>query len=67
MRPGDGRNPETSPVPVLPAGAVLVEYYSAGDRMVAAIISREGIEIVPLSALQEHSVDIPASPHGLEE
>jgi len=36
---------------VLPAGAVLVEYYSAGDRMVAAIISREGIEIVPVSVV----------------
>src|SRR5882672_3292806 len=35
----------------LPAGAVLVEYYSAGDRMVAAIISREGIEIVPVSVV----------------
>jgi len=36
---------------VLPASAVLVEYYSAGDRMVAAIISREGIEIVPISVV----------------
>src|SRR6266850_6432426 len=36
---------------VLPAGAVLVEYYSAGDRMVAAIISRESIEIVPISVV----------------
>src|SRR5258707_1550187 len=36
---------------VLPAGAVLVEYYSAGDRMVAAIVSRESIEIVPVSVV----------------
>src|SRR5258708_642729 len=36
---------------VLPAGAVLVEYYSAGDRMVAAIISREDIEIAPVSVV----------------
>jgi CHAT domain-containing protein len=36
---------------VLPAGAVLVEYYSAGDRMVAAVISREGIDIVPVSVV----------------
>src|SRR5712672_1180132 len=36
---------------VLPAGAVLVEYYSAGDRMVAAVISGKGIEIVPVSVV----------------
>jgi CHAT domain-containing protein len=35
----------------LPAGAVLVEYYSAGDRMLAAVVSGEGIEIVPVSVV----------------
>jgi len=38
------------------AGAVLVEYYSAGDRMVAAIISREGIEIVPVSVVSRITI-----------
>jgi CHAT domain-containing protein len=36
---------------VLPAGAVLVEYYSAGDRMVAAVISGDSIEIAPVSVV----------------
>jgi CHAT domain-containing protein len=35
----------------LPPDTVLVEYYSAGDRLVAAVISRESIEIVPVSVL----------------
>ena len=35
----------------LPAGAVLVEYYSAGDRLLAAVVSGEGIEIVPVSVV----------------
>jgi CHAT domain-containing protein len=35
----------------LPAGVVLVEYYSAADRMIAAVVSREGIEIVPVSVV----------------
>jgi CHAT domain-containing protein/tetratricopeptide (TPR) repeat protein len=33
----------------LPAGAVLVEYYSAGDRLLAAVVTGEGIEIVPVT------------------
>ena len=35
----------------LPAGAVLVEYYSAGDRLLAAVVSAESIEIVPVSVV----------------
>jgi CHAT domain-containing protein len=35
----------------LPAGAVLVEYYSAADRMVAAVVGRDGVEIVPVSVV----------------
>ncbi len=35
----------------LPADTVLVEYYSAGDRLVAAVIDRESIEIVPVSVV----------------
>ncbi len=35
----------------LPTGTVLVEYYSAGDRLVAAVISGESIEIVPVSVV----------------
>src|SRR6266853_314704 len=34
---------------VLPAGAALLEYYWAGDRLVAAVVTRETIEIVPLT------------------
>jgi CHAT domain-containing protein len=33
----------------LPAGAALLEYYSTGDRLVAAVVTRETIEIVPLT------------------
>jgi CHAT domain-containing protein/tetratricopeptide (TPR) repeat protein len=33
----------------LPAGAALLEYYSAGDRLVAAVVTRETIEIAPLT------------------
>src|SRR5258705_7534618 len=35
----------------LPADTVLVEYYSAGDRLVAAVIDRESIEISPVSVV----------------
>jgi CHAT domain-containing protein len=35
----------------LPAGAVLVEYYTAGDRLLAALVSRESVEIVPISVV----------------
>jgi len=33
----------------LPSGTALVEYYSAGDRLVAAVVTRETIEIIPLT------------------
>ncbi|HXJ40768.1 MAG TPA: CHAT domain-containing protein, partial [Bryobacteraceae bacterium] len=35
----------------LPANAVLVEYYSAGDRLIAAVITRDSIKIAPLSVV----------------
>src|SRR6202035_5266080 len=35
----------------LPADTVLVEYYSAGERLIAAVITRESIEIVPVSVV----------------
>jgi CHAT domain-containing protein/Tfp pilus assembly protein PilF len=35
----------------LSAGTVLVEYYSAGERLIAAVISGESIEIVPVSVV----------------
>ena len=33
----------------LPADTALIEYYSAGDRLVAALVSRESIEITPVT------------------
>jgi CHAT domain-containing protein len=33
----------------LPVGAALIEYYSAGDRLVAAVVTRETIEIASLT------------------
>ncbi len=35
----------------IPADAALVEYYFAGDRVVAAVLTREDVEIVPLTVL----------------
>jgi len=35
----------------LPPGAVLVEYYSTGDRLIAAVISRSKMEIVSVSVV----------------
>jgi len=35
----------------LPAGTVLVEYYSAGDRLLATVVSDKSIEIVPVSVV----------------
>src|ERR1700686_1276835 len=35
----------------LPADTVLVEYYSAGERLIAAVVSRESIEIGPVSVV----------------
>ena len=35
----------------LPADATLVEYFSAGDRLVAAVISRKEIQILPVTLL----------------
>jgi CHAT domain-containing protein len=34
---------------VLPADTALVEYYSAGDRLVAAVVTREAIQITPVT------------------
>jgi len=33
----------------LPAATALVEYYSAGDRLMAVVVMRESIEIIPLA------------------
>jgi len=35
----------------LPPATVLVEYYSTGDRLLAAVVSRGGIDIVPVSVV----------------
>jgi CHAT domain-containing protein len=35
----------------MPDDAVLVEYYSAGDRLLAAVVSGNGIEIVPVTVV----------------
>ncbi len=35
----------------LPPATLLVEYYSTGDRLLAAVVSRGGIEIVPVSVV----------------
>jgi CHAT domain-containing protein len=35
----------------LPPGATLLEYFSAGDRLIAAIITREEIRILPVTVL----------------
>ncbi|MGB2621095.1 MAG: CHAT domain-containing tetratricopeptide repeat protein [Candidatus Acidiferrum sp.] len=34
---------------VLPADAALIEYYSTGDRLVAAVVTRHSIEITPIT------------------
>jgi CHAT domain-containing protein/tetratricopeptide (TPR) repeat protein len=39
----------------LPEDATLVEYFSAGDRIVAAVISRQEIHILPLTVLSRVS------------
>jgi CHAT domain-containing protein len=36
---------------VLPADAVLIEYYSTGDRLVAAVVTRNSIEITPITVV----------------
>lgn len=33
----------------LPTGATLIEYYSAGERLIAAVVTKDAIEIVPVS------------------
>jgi len=33
----------------IPAGAALIEYYSTGDRLVAAVVTRNSIEITPIT------------------
>jgi CHAT domain-containing protein len=35
----------------LPAESALVEYYSTGDRLVAAVVTRESIKIIPVSVV----------------
>jgi len=35
----------------LPYGVTLVEYYSTGDRLVAAVVTRESIKIAPVSVV----------------
>jgi CHAT domain-containing protein len=39
----------------LPANATLIEYYSVGDRLVAALVKRETIEITPVSLVSRVS------------
>jgi len=39
----------------LPRDTALIEYYSAGDRLVAAVVKRETIEIIPVSAVSRVS------------
>jgi CHAT domain-containing protein len=36
---------------VLPADTVLIEYYSTGDRLLAAVITHTAIEIIPVSVV----------------
>jgi CHAT domain-containing protein len=36
---------------VLPADAALIEYYSAGDRLLAAVVTRDDIAVFPLAGL----------------
>jgi CHAT domain-containing protein/Tfp pilus assembly protein PilF len=33
----------------LPAGAALIEYYSTGDRLIAAVVTRTSIDITPIT------------------
>jgi CHAT domain-containing protein len=35
----------------LPAGATLIEYYSAGDRFLAAVVTRDDIQVFPVSVV----------------
>jgi CHAT domain-containing protein len=37
----------------IPADTALVEYYSAGDRLVAAVVNRENVEIKPLGGMEQ--------------
>jgi len=37
----------------IPAETALVEYYSAGDRLVAAVVTRENVEIKPLGGMAQ--------------
>src|SRR6266446_4929241 len=37
----------------LPGGTALVEYYSAGDRLVVAVVTRDTIEITPLAIVSD--------------
>src|SRR5207302_11430774 len=46
----------------IPAETALVEYYSAGDRLVAAVVTRENVEIKPLGGIvfrsEEHTSEL---------
>jgi CHAT domain-containing protein len=39
----------------LPVNAALIEYYSAGDRLLAALVTRETIEITPVALVSQVS------------
>jgi CHAT domain-containing protein/Tfp pilus assembly protein PilF len=39
----------------LPADSALIEYYATGDRLIAAIVTRTSIEIVPVSVMSRVS------------
>jgi uncharacterized protein (DUF2237 family) len=51
---------------VTAANWLRAHYDGAGAHVVLASTHEAALEIVPLSALQEHAVDVPASPSGLE-
>ena len=37
----------------IPAETALIEYYSAGDRLVAAVVTRESVEVKPLGTMPQ--------------
>jgi uncharacterized protein (DUF2237 family) len=45
----------------------MIHYDGAAAHVVLASTHELALQIVSLSALQEHAVDVPASPSGLEE
>ena len=52
---------------VTAANWLQAHYAAAAAHVVLASTHELALQIVPLSALQEHAVDVPASPSGLEE